>query len=83
MITVSLNTLPQYILIATIFTLIFQTNITGTSTMGSVDGLSLFTNYSCTIHTVIMTFDGPMSDPIIVRTAEASKYTFCLMLTAI
>ena len=51
--------------------------------MGSVDGLSPFTNYSCTIHAVIMTFDGPMSNPIVVRTAEAGKYTIHLMLTAI
>ena len=43
--------------------------------MGSVDDLSPFTNYSCTIHTVIMTFDGLMSDPIVVRTAEAGKDT--------
>ena len=51
--------------------------------MGSVDDLSPFTNYSCTIHAVIMTFDGLMSDPIVVRTAEAGKDTFYLMLTAI
>ena len=41
--------------------------------MGTVDGLTPFTNYNCTIYTVIMTVDGPMSDPIIVRTAEAGK----------
>ena len=41
--------------------------------MVTVDGLSPFINYNCTIYTVIMTFDGPVSDPIVVRTAEAGK----------
>ena len=39
--------------------------------MGNIDGLNSFTNYSCTIHAVIMTATSAMSDPIIVRTAEA------------
>ena len=56
------------------YKIIFQpTNVTGNSTMGTVDGLTPFTNYNCTIHTVIMTVDGPMSDYIVVRTAEAGK----------
>ena len=39
--------------------------------MGTVDELSPFTNYSCTVHAVTMTIVGSMSDPIVVRTAEA------------
>ena len=39
--------------------------------MGTVNGLSPFTNYNCTVHAVIMTFNGLVSDPIIVMTAEA------------
>ena len=38
--------------------------------MGSVTGLSPFTDYSCTIHAVTVV-DGPVSDPVIARTAEA------------
>ena len=41
--------------------------------MGTVDELSPFTNYSCTIHAVTMTIVGSMSDPIVVRTAEAGE----------
>ena len=40
--------------------------------MGAVTGLSQFTEYSCTIHTVSMA-DGPVSDPVVVRTTEAGK----------
>ena len=41
--------------------------------MGTVDELSPFTNYNCTIHAVTMTIVGSMSDPIVVRTAEAGE----------
>ena len=54
----------------------FQTNVTGTSTMGTVDELSPFTNYSCTVHAVTMTIVGSISDPIVVRTAEAGEMLF-------
>ena len=46
--------------------------------MGTVDGLSPFIIYNCTIHVVIMTSDGSMSDPIVVRTAEAGKSYYLL-----
>ena len=49
----------------------FQANVTGTSTMGTISGLSSFTNYNCTVYAVIMSFVGLMSEPIVVRTAEA------------
>ena len=39
--------------------------------MGTVDELSPFTNYSCTVHAVTMTIVGSISDAIVVRTAEA------------
>ena len=51
--------------------------------MGIIDGLSPFTNYSCTVHAVIMTSASAMSDPIVVRTAEAGTYirsTYCLIM---
>ena len=57
----------------------FQTNVTGTSTMGTVDELSPFTNYSCTVHAVTMTIVGSMSDPIVVRTAEAGTVYYILV----
>ena len=38
--------------------------------MGTVSGLGPFTEYSCTIHAVTGS-DGPVSDPVIVRTPEA------------
>ena len=41
--------------------------------MGTVDELSPFTNYNCTVHAVTMTIVGSMSDPITVRTAEAGE----------
>ena len=41
--------------------------------MGTADELSPFTNYNCTVHAVTMTVVGLMSDPIVVRTAEAGK----------
>ena len=50
--------------------LYIQVNITGAAMMGIVTGLSPFTNYSCTLFAVTVT-NGPVSDPIIVRTAEA------------
>ena len=48
--------------------------------MGTADSLSTFINYNCTIHAVIMTSDGSMSDTIVVRTAEAGKVTICYLL---
>ena len=50
--------------------LYIQVNITGAAMMGTVTGLSPFTDYSCTIFAVTVT-NGPVSDPVIVRTAEA------------
>ena len=50
----------------------FQVNITSTATMGTVTGLSPFTEYSCTIHAVSVA-DGPVSDPAVVTTTEAGK----------
>jgi len=50
---------------------IYQANVTGINTMGSIDGLNPFTNYSCTIRAVVMASAGVMSDPIVVRTAGA------------
>ena len=47
--------------------------------MGTVDELSPFTNYSCTIHVVTMTIVGVMSDPIVVRTAEAGTFYYILV----
>ena len=44
--------------------------------MGTVDELSPFTNYNCTIHAVTMTIVGSISDPIVVRTAEAGEVLF-------
>ena len=41
--------------------------------MGTVDELSPFINYNCTVHAVTVTVVGSMSDPIVVRTAEAGK----------
>ena len=41
--------------------------------MGTVNELSPFTNYNCTVHAVIMNIVGSISDPILVRTAEAGK----------
>ena len=41
--------------------------------MGTVDELSPFTNYNCTVHAVTMTIVGSISDPIVVRTAEAGE----------
>ena len=41
--------------------------------MGTVDELTPFTNYSCTVHAVTMTIVGSISDPIVVRTTEAGK----------
>jgi len=38
--------------------------------MGTVTGLSPFTEYSCTIHAVTVA-EGPVSDPVVARTAEA------------
>jgi len=41
--------------------------------MGTVSGLSPFTDYSCTIFATTVA-DGPVSDPfVVVRTAEAGK----------
>jgi len=40
--------------------------------MGTVTGLSPFTVYSCTILASTVA-DGPMSDPLVVRTAEEGK----------
>jgi len=37
--------------------------------MGIVTGLSPFTDYSCTIFAVTVA-EGPVSDPLVVRTAE-------------
>ena len=62
---------------------LFQTNVTGNSTVRTVDGLSPFTNYSCTVYAVILTSDGLMSDPIVVRTAEAGKDIVFLVLLRI
>ena len=39
-------------------------------TTGTINGLSPFTNYTCTI-LVTTVMDGPMSDPITVRTNES------------
>ena len=50
--------------------LYIQVNITGAAMMGTVTGISPFTDYSCTIFAVTVN-DGPVSDPVIVRTAEA------------
>ena len=52
------------------FLMYSQVNVTGTATMGTVSGLGPFTDYSCTIHAVTGS-DGPVSDPVIVRTPEA------------
>jgi len=46
-----------------------QVNITGDQTMGTVADLKPFTEYSCTIHAVTVA-GGPMSDPVLTRTAE-------------
>ena len=43
--------------------------------MENVDGLTPFTNYSCTIHAVIMASAGAMSDPIVVKTADPGAGT--------
>ena len=41
--------------------------------MGTVTGLSAFTDYSCTIFAITVA-NGPMSDPpVVVTTAEARK----------
>ena len=41
-------------------------------TMGTINELSPFTNYTCTVlATTVM--NGPMSDPITVRTAESGN----------
>ena len=53
--------------------MLIQTVVTGTSTMGTVNELSPFTNYSCTVHAVTITIIGSMSDPVVVRTAEAGE----------
>ena len=41
--------------------------------MGTIDGLSPFTNYTCTVLATTVT-EGPTSDPISVRTAESGMY---------
>ena len=54
--------------------------------MGTVDELNPFTNYSCTVHAVTMTIVGSISDPIVVRTAEAGEVlvneVFCNYINA-
>ena len=49
-----------------------QFNVTDDATMGTVTGLSPFTVYSCTIFAVTVA-DGPVSDPLVVTTAEGGK----------
>ena len=44
-------------------------NVTGDTTRATVVGLNPFSNYNCTLHAVTVS-SGPMTDPIIVRTAE-------------
>ena len=44
--------------------------------MGTVDELSPFTNYSCIVNAVTMTTVVSISDPIVVRTAEAGKLCY-------
>ena len=44
-----------------------------TSTMGTISELRPFTNYTCTVlATTVM--DGPVNDPVTVRTAESGMY---------
>ncbi|XP_065904304.1 receptor-type tyrosine-protein phosphatase delta-like isoform X2 [Dysidea avara] len=47
----------------------FMVNVTGTTMMGTVAGLSPFTDYSCTIFATTVA-DGPISNPVVERTAE-------------
>jgi len=49
-----------------------QFNVTDDATMGTVTGLSPFTVYSCTIFAVTVA-GGPVSDPLVVTTAEGGK----------
>ena len=44
--------------------------------MGTVTGLSPFTDYSCTIFAITVA-DGPMNDPIVERTAEGGVLDTC------
>jgi len=46
-----------------------QINVTSTNTMEILEDLRPFTSYTCTLHAVTVS-DGPLSDPIIVTTAE-------------
>jgi len=50
----------------------FHANITGTTTQGTVAGLTPHTTYSCTIYAVSGS-DGPVSDPITVTTDYERK----------
>ena len=47
--------------------------------MGTVDQLNPFTNYNCTVHAVTKTIVGSISDPIVVRTAEAGTVYYILV----
>ena len=46
-----------------------QVNVTSTNTMETLDDLRPFTSYTCTLNAVTV-FDGPLSDPVTVTTAE-------------
>ena len=59
-----------------------QVNVTGDAMMGTVTGLSPFTVYSCTIFAVTVA-DGPESEPVVVRTAEAGKGVFSIVIYTI
>jgi len=47
--------------------------------MGTITGLSPFTVYSCTIFAVTVA-DGPMSEAVVMRTAEGSNGSFSTVI---
>ena len=52
-----------------------QVNVTGTNTMETISNLTPSTSYNCTLHAVTV-FDGPLSDPITVTTAEQGSFAY-------
>ena len=58
------------------YILMFQVNVSSTNTMETIHGLTPFITYTCTLHVVTLS-DGPLSDPIMVTTAEHSKPDEC------
>ena len=47
----------------------FQVNVTSTKTTEMLGNLKPFTSYICTLHAITVS-DGPLSDPITVKTSE-------------